>query len=58
MSSLARFLLELRGRGTKAVETRTVCLSAFPVGGAIFMFHAPMDFSTPQPIFFFLAGIL
>lgn len=54
--SLARFLLELRGRGAKSVETRTVCLSAFPVGGAIFMFHTPQNFSKPQPIFFYLAG--
>ena len=56
--SLARFLSELKGRGAKTVETRTICLSAFPVGGAIFMFHTPSDFSKPQPIFFYLAGII
>ena len=54
--SLARFLLELKGRGAKSVETRTICVSAFPVGGAIFMFHTPNDFPHPQPIFFYLAG--
>ena len=56
MSSLTRFFLELKGRGAKSIETRTICVSAFPVGGAIFMFHTPSNFANPQPIFFFLAG--
>ena len=56
MTSLARFFLELKGRGAKSIETRTICVSAFPVGGAIFMFHTPRNFSNPQPIFFYLAG--